>query len=364
MLQSKLITGIIGLRLALSCALTARAAELARFQVAEPLGMTWVDDRLTQEISLKLGNATIKGSDLSLTGNGQPLPAQFHARDGKLLSPDQQLRGDVAVTVLYKATIKSKQRAEFTVTSDARDGTAASAMTITRDGQTLRIANGVHELTFDQAAPLPVNRITAAGGKESLGAFAWPRGVVAAGVVDQLLESGPVRVVLRRSFSFTNPAHRYAITFDMRLGDPWIDITDQYALGKGTAITLDLRGMKPDTVYHPYAYNARTFSPGGSEEDSTLQPPQHPIATLGPIWRDIWYNGGPFAFVYNAKSPSGLGVVAYSGSDWTAPSHVSLESQNLELHGDGEKPGQVTLRIPTDAGHRRWALVVLPTDQR
>ena len=73
---------------------------------------------------------------------------------------------------------------------------------------------------------------------------------------------------------------------------------------------------RPDVVYHPYTYNARTFRAGGPEEDSTLEPPQHPIATLGPIWRDIWFNGGPYAMVYRTGAELGVGFAAVRGSEW------------------------------------------------
>ena len=60
-----------------------------------------------------------------------------------------------------------------------------------------------------------------------------------------------------------------------------------------------------------------------------MQPPQHPVATLGPVWRDIWFAGGPYAFIYNSKVDYGLGFAIVRGSAWQAADGVSLVSQNL-----------------------------------
>ena len=129
-------------------------------------------------------------------------------------------------------------------------------------------------------------------------------------------------------------------------------------------ITLDLSPLKPDVVYHPYTYNARTFRPGGPEEDSTLEPPQHPIATLGPIWRDIWFNGGPYAMVYRTGADLGLGLAAVRGSRWEVGEGVSKMSQCLRIHGDHEVPGRVRAELPVDKGRRDWALVVASPEDR
>jgi len=226
------------------------------------------------------------------------------------------------------------------------------------------VANGACELEFDAAKPMPINALRAGSTKETVGAFKWPLGAEAAAVKDEWAERGGARAILKRTFQFKDPAQRYAIVFDIRAGDPWIDIADTYALGRGSAIELDLRSLGADVVYHPHTYNARTFKPDGKEEDSTLEPPQHPIATLGPIWRDIWFGGGPFAFIYNSKGDAGVGLAAVRGSEWDAPDGVSLESQNLFVRGDRQEEGQVRVLLPTDGGTRRWALILGPPDLR
>lgn len=303
---------------------TVRAGEVARFEIREPLGQTWTGDWLTQPI-------TVTPSDtLRLLGpDGVPVPAQFTAGN-----------------VLFLATIKANSTNVFTVVDD---GVPVTWTPLRYDAG--KVGNGIWELAFDATQPLPVpNGLPVKS--------VWPPGVEVAGVHDEWLERGPVRAVLRRTFLFKNTAHRYVITFDMRANDPWIGVVDEYALGKGTSIRVDLTELKADRVYHPYAYNARTFQPGGDTEDSTLEPPQHPIATLGPIWRDIWFNGGPFAFVYRTNAVVGIGFAAVRGSQWDAPEGVSLESQNLFVHGDKTEEARVWVELPTDAGKRHWALVI------
>ncbi|MCF7709500.1 MAG: hypothetical protein K9N52_11430, partial [Verrucomicrobia bacterium] len=215
----------------------------------------------------------------------------------------------------------------------------------------------------DNSNPLPVNEIKSCTSDQNMITASWPENISPVTVKNRLKE-GPAKTILKRTFEFTHPDHFYTITFDFRAEDPWVGINDEYRLGKNTNIKLDLEKLNADNVYHQYTYNARTFSAGGLAEDSTLEPPQHPIATIGPVWRDIWYNGGPFAFVYNSQTDRGLGFAAVNGSDWHTPKGVSPESQNIHIHGHKKLPGKVFTLLPTDAGTRRWALVVGPPSLR
>ncbi|MBM4036176.1 MAG: hypothetical protein FJ291_30955 [Planctomycetes bacterium] len=363
--------------LACACALAflaplATAVELARFEIKEPLGRDWRDEWLTQTVAIDFGGHRMPTYLLDLTtAEGESLPAQFYALpDGKLLDDYHTPFGKMQLKVLFKATIKKDSTARFVVTDQGKRPRTWEGLKIdkldwigpTGGGQQCTVLFGGYRFSF--ASPMPIPYIYFGQPAQTIASVIWPSSVKLKGVRDSWLEEGPARAVLLRSFTFENPAHRYEIKFDFRAGDPWIDITETYSLGKGSFLKLDLTWMKADTVYHPYAYNARTFRPGGDQEDTTLQPPQHPIATLGPIWRDIWYNGGPFAFIYKKDSDCGIGFAAVCGSEWTTPDGISPESQNLEVHGDKEKPGQVWVKLPTDGGHRRWAIVVGHPDIR
>jgi len=345
----------IALAAGLAVVSAAGAAELATFTVAEPLGRDWTDEWLTQDV--RVGAAGLAALQLAVEGGAdagrQAVPAQFDP------GPEKG-----TVRVLFRASLKKNERLRFIVADGARTTPDGPRLAVTAEGDAVTLANGLYEVVFEAKRPLPINALRPAGGRGSLGTFAWPEGVEAVGVQDEWLQRGPLRAVLKRTFRFKDPAHRYAVTFDVRLGDPWIDVTDEYALGRGTALTLDLAALGADTVYHPHAYNARTFKPDGKDEDTTLEPPQHAIATLGPIWRDIWFGGGPFAFVYHSKGDAGVGLAAVRGSEWDSPPDVSLESQNLFVHGDRERAGRVRVRIPTDGGRRRWAIVIGPPDLR
>ncbi len=303
----------IALATLLVATLPAGAAELARFEIAEPLGQTWHGEWLTREVTLDLGDRQAVAGALALLGpEGKAHPAQFY-RDGKLLGADVKLLGKVKLEVLCRATIHAKKTHAFRVVDEGGDASAWTPLKVTVAKPRTVVTNGIWELTFELGKRLPINSLACPGG-QSLGHFHWPEGVKPTGVTDEWVEQGPARSILKRTFRFADDSRRYTLTLTFRAGDPWIGVTDEYALGEGTAIRLDLRAMKPDKVYHHYAYNARTFRPGGESEDSTLQPPQHPIATLGPIWRDIWYNGGPFAFVYRTGANCGLGLATVRGS--------------------------------------------------
>lgn len=359
----------------MALASAASAADLATFEIREPLGQDWTDEWLTQDVTLDTGGREVKAGALVLTASESgkdekspaaapvAVPAQFY-RDGKVLAAADGLRGSAKLRVLFLGTLRKGRTVTFRVTDGPAEAASATPrLTVARAGDVTTVSGGAWSLRFDPARPLPINQVTSGPANAAVPAvFQWPVGAEPTGVKDEWLELGPVRGVLKRTFQFKAPAQRYAVTFDLRAGDPWIDITDEYALGAGTAITLDLAGLGADVVHHPHTYNARTFKPDGQADDTTLDPPQHAIATLGPIWRDIWFGGGPFAFIYNSQAPdaAGVGVAAVRGSEWDTPDGIRPESQNLFVHGDKEKPGQVRVTVPTDGGKRRWALVIGP----
>jgi hypothetical protein len=332
-----MMPGPVAWLLAVIAATPAWAAKVAQLQIKEPVGVNWPGEWLERDLDAKVGQL---GALQVLGPDGQSLPAQFGMADGK-------------PRVLFQAALKANEAAVFTIDDGATTRPAWRPVAI--DGA--KVSNGLYAADFSQLLPLPVFDGLAT-------TCTWPEGVAATGVKDEWLERGPARAILRRVFAFKDPQHRYEVTFDFRAQDPWIGVVDSYALGRGSSIRWDLAGLKPDRVFHPYAYNARTFQPGGDIEDSTLQPPQHPIAALGPIWRDIWFNGGPLAFIYNTQAAEGIGIATVRGSRWDSPADISLESQNLFVNGDKEAQGLVHVRIPTDGGVRHWAIVAGPIDLR
>lgn len=311
---------------------TWAAAAPATVEIVEPLGTHWPADWVTHAVPV--GTEALHVRDAT----GQAVPAQRLGTD----------------RVLFLASLKPNSTNRFAVVAGSL--TATNWQPVVVDG--LRVRTGLYALDFSARLPMP----------EIAGlptAAAWPAGVVATGVKDEWLERGPARAILRRTFAFPNPAHRYQVTFDCRAEDPWIGVVEQYGFGPGSFIKWDLVGLNADRVYHPHSYNARNSQIGGDIEDSTLQPPvKHPIATLGPIWRDIWYGGGPLAFLYNTNAVAGLGIATVRGSQWDSLPDVALESQNLEVHGDPQTPGKVWIKFPTDGGTRHWAIVPGPVALR
>ena len=353
------------------CAVAAdgrTAAPHVDFPIREPLGHTWSDEIVHQDVTLELERQTVLGGSLRLLGpDEQPLLAQFYAGNGlsQLVAPEQKLTGTVPLRVLFRTTLPKHTEQTYTLTCDSPRALAPDAprVQIERPAGGLLVSNGVHEVRLDQHGSGLVDGMRLAGDERWLGAFRWPEGATPTGVTDEVLEPGPLRSTIKRTFHFDDRALRYELELTFFAGEPWIALRDTYALGRGTHIALDLRDMDADVARHEAAYNARTFKPGSPTEDITIEPPQHPIATIGPIWRDIWFGGGPSAVLYRNGGTTAIGLAATHGSEWSSPDDISLESQNFELHGDRDKPGQVVFHIPADAGSRRWALFVGSPEQ-
>ena len=406
-MESRATCGLAAALALFAIAAPAGSAELGRFVIAEPLGTNWDREWITREVTVETGSRDVPSWQLQVETTVQQkvkeggkrkaveskliLPAQFYdARTGELLAANQAVGGRAKLKVFFAAVLRKNTTQAFVVTDGGRTPPAWTPVTVRRRAGRTIVSNGLYELEFDPARPLPINAIRTGSVRGTMGQFHWPKTVEVvedAGVTDKWVERGPARAILERKFAFrwsedskegrsggrperpeiASPfkSPRYEVRFVFRAGDPWIDVTDSYDLGEGSALRLDLAKLDADFVYHPHTYNARTFKPDGKAEDSTLQPPQHPIATLGPIWRDIWFGGGPVAFIYNSRADHGLGLAAVRGSLWRTPDGVSLESQNLYVHGDRKTPGKVWVQIPTDRGSgRNWAIVPGPPELR
>ncbi len=334
------------------------ASELASFTIEEPLAIHWKGEWLTHRFALK--RQTPADSLVLVAEENRSVAAQF--------SMVKDPRGKKNLfEVLYRTDLPKNSKKRFHVINRSApfEPGAWKPIRIEESGATVVVENSFYTLVFDSAPPLPINKICKPGTTESIAQFSWPNGEQVKSVAETI-KPGPARCIIKRSFTFSRPDLVYEITFDMRAEDPWIGIVDRYSLGKGSAIKIDLSDLHADRVFHPHTYNARTFKAGGTAEDSTLEPPQHPIATLGPIWRDIWFGGGPFAFVYKTGDPStfGLGFAAVKESLWKTPAGITPESQNIHIHGHERQPGKVFAALPADGGTRHWALVVGPSTVR
>lgn len=349
----------------------AETSELGGFVIDEPLGVSWRDEWITFDVAVETEGKEITVDRMRLLQSrgkdkDSVVPAQFY-REGRLLRETEVLKGAVELRVLANIRLDKNSSTMLKIVAFDQNNTQGPKLPkllVHEDSNRITVNNGIYEVVFDASVPMPINSVAAVGGAGNLGTFAWPEGVGALGVKDRWIEKGPARCILRRTFRFRNPNHQYRIEFKFRAGDPWIDVSDEYSLGSGSYIRFDMARLKADFVYHPHTYNARTFRPGGKKEDSTIQPPQHPIATLGPVWRDIWYGGGPYAFIYNSGADHGIGFATVRGSEWATPEGVSLVSQNLSVHGHREKAGRVWLKIPTNGGKRKWAIIPGPIEVR
>lgn len=370
------------------------ADELGRFEIEEPLGKNWPGEWIKRQVSIDTSNREVAIVSLRAVQTGdesaeETIPVQFYR--GNTLLKEGSVKGKETLGVLCRVSLKKDQTIIVKIVEDAGQDRLRSLVWVGRErgglsiplrdadealqsGWKLSVINGYYGMTFEHADEPLWKSIAAVAmflsgqtivfATFSVPAPQWPVGVLLKSYRTEVLENGPVRAVIRRVFEFDDPARHYEITFDMRDGDPWIGVHEKYDLGEGTFIKIDLSSLNPDVVYHPHTYNARTFGHDGKSEDTTLQPPQHPIATLSPIWRDIWFGGGSHAFVYNSQSKYGIGFAAVKGSEWKAKDGVSLRSQSLSVNGDKETPGKVWVKLPTDGGERHWAIIAGPIDIR
>ncbi len=351
------------LALILLCSYPTRAAELARFSIREPLAMDWTDEWITEEVDLQVPPGGVRSETLRvLTESGEAVPAQFYSQ--RRLVPDlTNLLRPMRVSVFLKVSLPKNQTAVFRITDDKATPRPTPIQVVESAGKIV-INNGIYELEFDRDHPLPINAMRSGGTRDSVGDFRWPSQVRATNVADRFSERGPARVIFRREFAFANSSHHANYRFEVRAGDPWLGIQDSYNLGDGASLELDLRRLNPKVVWHPHAYSARTLKAGSPDEDSTLQPLQYPIATLAPLWRDHWFGGGPFAFLYTPGADHGLGIAAVQAGGWNCRIDIAMESQGLEIRGDRDREGQVRVRLPMDGAHRSWALIFGPPDMR
>lgn len=365
-----LLVGLIGQPAVLQAAALGECT-VGEFAVREPLGFNWPGEWVRRTIRLDPRSRLVRIRELHVyqqvhsqeidthraEADLEPIPAQFY-RGRRLLRPDEPLIGG-QYEILCQVSLKKDATTHVVVTSEpATDSRAPEVQVESGIGGT--IANGVFRWrpsAESYKAPLGILEM----GNETLNLeYRWPADVKPTASERLMEEVGPARVLMVQRVRFKNSDHHYEVRFDIRAGDPWIGIEEHYALGPGTMVEVDLSNLHPDHVYHPHTYNARTFKPDGQAEDTPLQPPQHPVATLGPIWRDIWYGGGSHAFVYNSRIPYGIGFATVRGSQWKAADGVSLPSQNLRIEGDKAVPCRVRLRLPTDGGRRHWAIIAGP----
>ncbi len=318
------------------------------------------------------------------------LGAQFY-RGGKLLGSGDYVQGAERLKVFCRVRLKKDRVLVARITDESPPGGAVPKINsgwtevlyapgpgqpgergmwgrnwwnVRTDDYTMRFdERGLRP--FDDLLVLPRGDVSRAswGGVYVKGPT-WPENIRPTDRKMVIIEQGQARTLVKQVFEFEDSRRTYEITFDFRAGDPWIGVHEEYNLGPGSFMRLDLSEFGADVVYHPHTYSARTFKAGGKAEDSTIQPPQHPIATLGPIWRDIWFGGGSHAFVYNSHATVGIGFAAVKGSQWQANTGVSLVSQNLSIHGDKNEPGKVWLKLPTDGGERHWAIIAGPVEIR
>lgn len=336
---------------------------MATIEIHEPLGFRWPDEWVSREVNVA---RSARVADLHLLG-GDDEEIAFEVRslsDHRAIPPSRGIEAGEQIEVFFRAALSPGETALWRLVSDSERDRAWAAVEIERVENATLVRNGAFELELERNRPAVLDGLRIRRGSKSLLRFRWPEDVHPESVEDLWSAEGPARVIVRRIFSFAEPALRYEITFEIRAGDPWIDVDERCALGRGAIIALDLEPLEATHVYHPHTYNARTYRPDGKPEDSTLEPPEHPIATLGPVWHDIWFGGGPFAFVYREGGEAGIGLAAVHGSEWDTVDGVSLPSQVIEIHGDRIEEGRVRARFPADGGRRRWALVAGPPELR
>ena len=201
---------------------------LGRMTIREPLGVDWPDEWITLDVKLDTGGKTIDAGSLRVFDDASAcVPAQFYDRDGKLLQTGDELRGRVSLQVLLHASLKKNSQAEYRIVSAGLQ--PVHTVSVESTGGRSIVSNGRFEAVFDVSDPLPANQLRGPGDSRSLATFHWPDGAEPTGVTDRWVELGPARAILRRRFAFSRSAHQYEITFTFRAGDPWIDVTDEYA---------------------------------------------------------------------------------------------------------------------------------------
>ncbi len=381
-------TTLIALAFALPPLMTPAAAVgegtiLATAEVREPVGHNWQGQWLRETVRIDGLDDPVDVTRLVWRNDdGEVLPAAV-TREGETVARVAQ--GD-RVEVHFRTDLQRGEAHRFElIVMDAATAEQARTWAPVRrqeaEGEAFTITNGQYVLDFDPARPKPVNAIRVAGSEMVLGEFTWPEGSRPTRVEDEWKPKGDpaARADLVRTFHFDQPDLRYEVRFTFSAGTPWIELSEDYHLGRGAIMSLDLRGIEPDRVEHDgqRSWLATLDMPGSG---STLETPFYPIATVAPLAPPGWTNTSPWAYVASGRDEeAGLGIAAIRAGKWRGgdaeasdaqrPAHPwrggdylehrwqRPESQLIRVRGDEAEEGQVRIEFPLDGGVRHWALI-------
>ncbi len=354
---------------------------LATAEIREPVGQNWRGQWLRETVIVSGAERPVDAERLLWRdADGDALPAAF-TRDG---DPVEQIRTGDRIDVLFRTDLASGRTAEFALVAMEDKAAAEAARAwrpvrrqVNQDGA-FTVANGHYELHFDPAEPEPANAIRLPGSRMTLGRFRWSEDASPVAVEDRWQAHGEpaARAELVRTFRFQRSDLRYQIRFTFSAETPWIEVREDYRLGRGAMMELDLRGISPESVRHAGQrswMSTLDMPPAGS----TLETEFYPIATVAPLAPPGWTNTSPWAYVASGEVDAGLGVAAIRAGDWRGGRreghawlpgdwrehrHLRPESQLISIRGDRNRTGQVRIELPLDGGVRHWALIPGPHD--
>ncbi|MEX2386730.1 MAG: hypothetical protein WD534_02545 [Phycisphaeraceae bacterium] len=344
-----------------------------------PSARAWAEHEVEIPNALELGWPwELVHVDLPATADG-PLVAAFgeHTRPVQI----EQVDGEAGPTTRawFLATIdKGSDRQTVTL----RPGEAGSPLSLTRGDGHVRIDNGVYNFrlpdydALDLVEPRPLNELPGpiAGMRLAqddtwYGDAHWAGEVKIDTASTEILERGPVFVTVRLRLDAAEPVDGepafYEATLRFVAGDPWVDVTETYALGEGTAHEVELgERLRPETVMWVPWFRFEQFGGNTNLLFHPLQPQSKqrgPFVTLQPRWTQRPGAGQDFFVTRGGETDAE--TEAYDGS---APAVGVVATHPMKWPGAGrqvinawaEEGDTARVQFTTRTGGRSYAIVV------
>lgn len=223
-----------------------------KIRVAEPFGLTWGPDRITEPVQFPVG--AVRAVTVTVTdAGGAAVPAQLSDVE---FWPDGKSVKSAKLAVLV--TLQPDQVLELTATLGGkavktdltcRDGRGEIELANGKTG--IRLVGGAQKFAAPVAAdklPAPLRAVRLPNG-EWIGSGAWQTPMLCTGYTARITERGPVFARARLRYEFEGGKY-YAATVELTAGQDLAVFTEEYNLAEGRRFPMSgSDGMQPDVQY-------------------------------------------------------------------------------------------------------------------
>jgi hypothetical protein len=322
-----------------------RIATGAGQELDNPLGLDWPWER----VSITLPTAEAAGVK--------------SVRVGEAVRPVQVERVDDATSRLwFIATVRGESKSTRTApnrqTYEFLPTAVESPLKVKREQGRITVDNGVAEFRFaDSKADAPLQGVRIAGEADFAGQSAWQVEPRFRAAKTEITQQGGVFVDLHSRYELPDGGY-YDFEARVVVGDPWVQIHEEYQFPSPTAYTVDLKpGLAPDTAMWIPWFGYEKFGGNIDLRFAPLQPlpmQRGPFVGLSPAWTQRPGGGQDFFATRGGEKGDpnlpAIGFVATHAAWWRQPSDQVI-SVNV-ANGDS-----AIVTFPVHRGARAYALV-------